>query len=187
MKTVSECIGENLRRLRQERDLTQEAFAKKAGLSLSFLQTIEHGKKWAGPKTITAIAKALNVAESDLFQDCEKQPEPDPKQMLLMMCRAFGINITDEAIAALKVRKPFTAYIALYDSMPDQVCLRLTELSQQPGWDWESFTKKIGKPAYAALCCSDSRCSAIWETSVPSANAAPTSAMLLSGFCAAVV
>lgn len=142
-KTAAECFGENIRRLREERGLTQEAFSARAGLSLGFFQQVERGKKWVGPKTITAIARALLVYESDLFRDCDRDPEPDVKLLLSQFCRALGIELPAGAIEAATVRLPPAAYAQLYDSMPDVICLELTELSQRPGWDWERFRKGL--------------------------------------------
>ncbi|MGE3262025.1 MAG: helix-turn-helix domain-containing protein [Bacteriovoracia bacterium] len=143
MKTVSECLGENIKRLRQERDLTQGEFAKRAKLSTSFLQNIEAGKKWVGPETITTLAKTLKVSESELFRDCAEKVSPDPKEILLVICRAFGFSLDQAAIATLKIRNPPATYMALYDSMPDEICLELTALCQQPKWDWEKFRKRL--------------------------------------------
>lgn len=146
MKTAIECIGENVKRLRRERGLTQEACAKKAGLSQGYLQTVELGKKWIGPKSISALAKALGVTESELFQDCDNLPEPDPKYVLSMVARALGVNLSEEMVTSLKISKPFSAYADLFQSMPDSLCAELTLLSREPNWDWDSFRRKaIGR------------------------------------------
>ncbi|MGZ3694606.1 MAG: helix-turn-helix domain-containing protein [Bdellovibrionota bacterium] len=142
MKTIAECLGENVKRLRQERDLTQGEFAKRAKLSISFLQNIESGKKWVGPKTITTLAKSLKVSETDLFRDCSAKVNPEPKDILLVLCRSFGFSLDESAIASLKVRNPPSNYSALYDSMPEHICVELTALCQKPKWDWEKFRKQ---------------------------------------------
>lgn len=143
MKPISECLGGNVKRLRQERDLTQQEFAARAKLSISFLQNIEAGTKWAGPKTINTLAKALKVSETELFKDCEEKPKPEPREILLVLCRSFGFSLDEQAISSLKVRNPPSAYAALYDAMPDHICVELTALCQEPKWDWEKFRKKI--------------------------------------------
>ena len=143
MKTASECFGENLKRLRIERDLTQAEFASRAGLSISFLQNLEKGKKWAGPKTISMISRALKVREPELFQDCASAPDPDPKYVLSLICKSLGFELSEEAIQSLKIRNPPSAYSVLYESMPDSICVELTELCQRPGWSWNRFHAKM--------------------------------------------
>lgn len=143
MKTVSQCLGENLKKLRRERSLTQGEFAAVAGVSLSFVQNLEKGKKWAGPRTITMLARALNVSESTLFEDCDRINEIDPKQILLMMARALGIGLTEDSLKGVKVKASVNAHFTLYELMPDDVCHELSELCRQPGWDWESFRRRL--------------------------------------------
>jgi transcriptional regulator with XRE-family HTH domain len=143
MKTVSECLGENLKKLRRARNLTQGEFAAKAGISLSFVQNLEKGKKWVGPKTINTLAKALGVSEAELFEDCDRAGEMDPKQILVMMGKALGIGVTAEMLRGLEVRTSATVHFTLYEMMPDSVCAELAELCRQPGWDWDEFRKRI--------------------------------------------
>lgn len=144
MKSISQCFGENVRRLRLEQDLTQEDFAKKAGLSISFLQNIEYGKKWAAPKTVKTLANALRVEESELFRDCAKKvTDPDPKDILLMISRAFGIAIPEQVFGSLKCRNPPYRYAALHDHMPHEISMQLLELCQRKDWDWEKFRAKL--------------------------------------------
>lgn len=143
MKTITECLGENIKRLRVERGYTQEEFAKKAKLSGSFLQSIEQGKKWVGPKTINALARSLKVTESELFHDCARRPQPDHKEILFVIGRALGIQIEEKVFTAFKVRTPPFTYAALYESMPDEVFVELTRLCRDPKWDWERFRKRL--------------------------------------------
>lgn len=143
MKTVSECLGENLKRLRRERNLTQGEFAAQAGVSLSFVQNLEKGKKWAGPRTISTLARALGVSEAQLFEDCDRASELDPKQILVMMGRALGVGVTAEMLRGLEVRTSSTVHFTLYELMPDSVCNELAELCRQPGWDWELFRRRM--------------------------------------------
>ena len=144
MKSVSQCLGENLKRLRRERGLTQGAFAQAAGLSMSFLQNLERGKKWVGPKTVNVLARTLRVSEAELFRDCEHQAKaPDPKYILLMMGRALGLELTEEMVGAIEVRATPTPRFMIYELMPDHVCHELAELCRRPGWDWESFRKRL--------------------------------------------
>jgi transcriptional regulator with XRE-family HTH domain len=85
MKKISECLGENIKRLRKERKLTQIEFAQRANLSISFLQNIESGKRWVSPKTVTVLARALKVSESELFWDFDHKPSAIDSQAVLTL------------------------------------------------------------------------------------------------------
>lgn len=56
--------------------MTQTDLAVKADISLIFIQGIEAERKWISPATIKSLAKALQVSESKLFENCfESQPQ----------------------------------------------------------------------------------------------------------------
>lgn len=141
MKKITDCLGENIRRLRLERGLTQAELAQEAGVSTGFLHNIEGGKRWVGPKTIALLARTLKVPEPDLFTDCDARAAIDPKDVLRLMCEAFGIQMSPEQIRALKVRAPYSFYSTLNSSMPAEVCAELTRLCQSPDWDWQAFLR----------------------------------------------
>jgi transcriptional regulator with XRE-family HTH domain len=58
-----------IRHLREERHLTAETVAERAGLSSRGLIYVEHGKRNPGALTLMAIADALAVPVGDLFTD----------------------------------------------------------------------------------------------------------------------
>lgn len=64
-----EVFGRTLRRLRQERGLTQERFAASAGLTTGFVNGLELGYKTPGLLTILKISHALEVKPSELLTD----------------------------------------------------------------------------------------------------------------------
>jgi transcriptional regulator with XRE-family HTH domain len=61
-----------LKRLREEREITQEQLAFDAGITASALSRIERGLNNPGWTTIKRIAKALDVSLTDLGADLEK-------------------------------------------------------------------------------------------------------------------
>jgi transcriptional regulator with XRE-family HTH domain len=67
MMDVQDCFAMNLRSIRRHKDITQEALAKKAELSLATIQLLETGKRWPGIKTLRAIAEALCVDNLSFF------------------------------------------------------------------------------------------------------------------------
>lgn len=58
---INEEVGFNIRRIREERDLSQEELADLAGLHRAYIGQIERGEKNIGLKNLEKIAKALNV------------------------------------------------------------------------------------------------------------------------------
>ena len=62
-------VGENIRRIRQERHLTQEELALMSGLSQGYINQLESGKRKFTQKTLCAIAKALNLPLSVFFKE----------------------------------------------------------------------------------------------------------------------
>lgn len=59
---INEEVGFNIRRIREERDLSQEELATLAGLHRAYVGQIERGEKNIGLKNLEKIAKALNVS-----------------------------------------------------------------------------------------------------------------------------
>lgn len=60
-------LGEEIKKLREERGWTQEDLAEKAGLNPTHLGFIEQGRKEPRLKTLQKIASALNVQVRDLI------------------------------------------------------------------------------------------------------------------------
>ena len=58
---INEEVGFNIRRIREERGLSQEELAALAGLHRAYVGQIERGEKNIGLKNLEKIAKALGV------------------------------------------------------------------------------------------------------------------------------
>ena len=65
-------IGENLRRIRNARKLSQEMLARKSTVSQSAISAIEREEKAPTASTLTLLAKALGCVPSDLLEEKEK-------------------------------------------------------------------------------------------------------------------
>ena len=57
-----------LKTLRIKRGMTQEALAKKAGISRGYLLRLEAGRQDPSLSTLTSLAKALKVKVGDLLE-----------------------------------------------------------------------------------------------------------------------
>lgn len=67
MKTLKEKFGARLKEIRRSKNMTQENLAEITGMDIPNLSNIERGKKFVSSETLTKLASALNVCESDLF------------------------------------------------------------------------------------------------------------------------
>lgn len=60
-------VGENVKRLRVERKLTQEQLAHDAEIDLTYLGGIERGRRNPSVAVIARLAKMLGVSPRELF------------------------------------------------------------------------------------------------------------------------
>ena len=73
---VRKTIGWNLRRLRVERDLSQERLALKSGLDRAYLGRIERGTENVTVSTLEAVTTAMDVHVSVLFEAVPNDTQP---------------------------------------------------------------------------------------------------------------
>jgi predicted transcriptional regulator len=66
---VLAAFGRNVRRRRENIDLTQEVLAEKAGLDRSYISNVERGSRNLSISSVVRIAKALRTTASDLCRD----------------------------------------------------------------------------------------------------------------------
>lgn len=64
-------FAENVRRLRLERQLTQEGLAERAGLNTTDIRRIETHRRDPGVKVVAKIAAGLGVHTSALFDGAD--------------------------------------------------------------------------------------------------------------------
>lgn len=60
-------IGKNLKKLRQERQLTQAELAKKAGINTNYYARIERDEETPSLETLKKLTKILKVKSSDIL------------------------------------------------------------------------------------------------------------------------
>lgn len=65
--TVSKEIGKNIRKIRIQKDITQELLAFEAGLNRAYIGYIERGERNPSTETLVKIAKALKISPKDLL------------------------------------------------------------------------------------------------------------------------
>ena len=67
MPDALDTFAENLRRLREERGLSQERLAHIADLNTTHVAKIERTEREPGVRTVAKLADALGVPAADLF------------------------------------------------------------------------------------------------------------------------
>ena len=68
MKDDAKKLGENLKKLRIKKDISQTELARILGVDRSFVSNIENGKNNPTLSTITSLAKALGVSTNELLK-----------------------------------------------------------------------------------------------------------------------
>lgn len=61
-------VGENVRKIRTEKGLTQEQFAERSGFSQQYISGLEQGRRNPTVVTVHELAVALGVSHMDLLQ-----------------------------------------------------------------------------------------------------------------------
>ena len=71
---IRQTLGQNLARLRRERDLSQEAFADLAELHRTYISGIERGIRNPTITIVARIAHALDVEIAELVEPAGTKP-----------------------------------------------------------------------------------------------------------------
>ena len=67
-------VGERIRQLRKQLNLSQDELAHLAGISSTFMGQIERGDKCPSLETFLKLSSALNVSPVTLINDCDSMP-----------------------------------------------------------------------------------------------------------------
>lgn len=68
MNEASKQLGQNLKRIRTAKDISQGDIARELDVSRGYISTIENGKTNPTLSTIARIAKALGVTNDELLK-----------------------------------------------------------------------------------------------------------------------
>ena len=74
---IYQIIARNIKAVRKQLKLTQEAVSERAGMTPNFYGQIERGTKKGSIVTIKRIADALNVTPGELFTEGVSKPKKD--------------------------------------------------------------------------------------------------------------
>lgn len=71
-------IGDRIRQIRKEKDITLVELAKITGIQIATLSRIEHKKMVGTLESHMSIAKGLGIDVTDLYRELENSPTKDP-------------------------------------------------------------------------------------------------------------
>jgi transcriptional regulator with XRE-family HTH domain len=83
------------RRIRQSRDrlgMTQEAFAQRCGISVSFASLLERGERSPSYETLVEVAEALETSLAELLRETGPSDEDAHTLRLLDFARRYKLN-----------------------------------------------------------------------------------------------
>lgn len=77
-KQLLQLLARRIRSLREERGMTQEDFAARCGISVSFASLLERGERSPSYETMVKVAEALQLPLSELFRNALSPAYDDP-------------------------------------------------------------------------------------------------------------
>src|SRR5215471_12131351 len=101
-------IGRTVRRLRQERQLTQQALAARLGISASYLNLIEHDQRAVTAGLLIKLAETMRVDLATLSGTSERQLEVQVREAFADPL--LGAEpVADDEVAQLAASSPTAA------------------------------------------------------------------------------
>jgi transcriptional regulator with XRE-family HTH domain len=77
-KSMLQQLGRRIRSLRDKCGLTQEEFAARCGISISFASLLERGERSPSYETLVHMATALEISLEELFRSAAAPSHEDP-------------------------------------------------------------------------------------------------------------
>ena len=123
-------IGENIRRIRIEKGMTQKQVAEACGTVDAAIRTYELGKANPKPVTVAKIAKALGVSPAELY-GMDENGQYDPSAVLAVYQSESGGVIDENAIY---LRRIATSLKMLNSEGKERAAKPVDELTHIPGF-----------------------------------------------------
>lgn len=125
-------IGETIKRTREEQQLTLSEAARRAGLSVSYLSEVEHGKKEPSPRAQAKLAKVLGIPQSELDPEFRDSRPVTLGDKLKLQRLEKGLSLADVA-KKVGLSTGYLSEIERGDSLPAVDTLRdLAETLEVP-------------------------------------------------------
>ena len=116
MKKIN-IVGDNIRKIRNKKELTQEALALESGLSQGYVNQLENGTRLYTQKSLEVIAEALSTPIIDFFKEenangkAQKDHRKDRavkknyKKELLSLLNGMPEHIVEHYVTLIKLEK----------------------------------------------------------------------------------
>ena len=110
-------VGENLKKIRADKGLTQEEVALRSGLSQGYINQLESGKRMYTQKSLEQIAAALDISITDFFREEEttagvreykagyNRSKPPTKKEILALLIGLPPKLKEHYFSLLKLEK----------------------------------------------------------------------------------
>lgn len=89
---IKSLFGQNVRFLRNKRNLSQMQLADKADVTFNFINDIENGKKWISPATLSKLSAALDIPPYQFFVSVQPSISEQGTDKNLAMFSADVLN-----------------------------------------------------------------------------------------------
>ncbi len=99
---IPRILGERLRYLRKRNGLSQLELSAKTGLSHTFINNIENGKKWVSAETLSILCEALHARPADFFSETRAESENGASDYRIRDSHARMLLELDEFVARYK-------------------------------------------------------------------------------------
>lgn len=99
---IRNLFAKNLKRLRNERDISQMELADIANLSTTFINEIENERKWPSIESLTKLVKALGVEPNQFFTP-DIVMEPSDADILKSKLASLITSAVNESIDSYTV------------------------------------------------------------------------------------
>lgn len=99
MSEISKIVGDRIRTIRNELDLSQEELAEKANINPTHLGRLERGEKSATLDSLEKVVGALNITFEDLFKYIQpSKGEIDTSIISRIANRVSTLNLDDQKL-----------------------------------------------------------------------------------------
>ncbi|BBI34959.1 helix-turn-helix domain-containing protein [Cohnella abietis] len=99
-------IGQTIRILREDKNLTLDECGTMIGVTRNYLRQVENGERNITMKTLESIAKTLGVHPSELLINSSPSPILDEEELIMKLCSS-------------KSKRDLKCVIALLHAMSD--------------------------------------------------------------------
>ncbi|MBR4600181.1 MAG: helix-turn-helix transcriptional regulator [Treponema sp.] len=86
-KDLKTIYGKNIKKFREEKNLTQAQLAEEIGIAEKYLSTLETCDKWGSFDTLLALANALEIEPYELFLPQNQVVSYDSRRTKQLMVR----------------------------------------------------------------------------------------------------